>query len=23
MPEIEFDPVDTISAGAVGEPGQR
>jgi uncharacterized repeat protein (TIGR03847 family) len=23
MPEIEFDPVDTIAAGAVGEPGQR
>ena len=23
MPEIEFDPVDTIGAGAVGEPGQR
>src|SRR5581483_9299479 len=23
MPEIEFDPVDSIAAGAVGEPGQR
>ena len=24
MPEIvEFDPVDTIAAGAVGEPGHR
>jgi uncharacterized repeat protein (TIGR03847 family) len=23
VPEIEFDPVDTIAAGAVGEPGQR
>ena len=23
MPEIEFDPVDAIAAGAVGEPGQR
>ncbi|HYH48881.1 MAG TPA: DUF3090 family protein [Acidimicrobiia bacterium] len=23
MPEIEFDPVDSIGAGAVGEPGQR
>ena len=23
MPEIEFDPVDTIGAGAVGEPGHR
>lgn len=23
MPEIEFDPVDTIAAGAVGVPGQR
>jgi len=23
LPEIEFDPVDTIGAGAVGEPGQR
>jgi len=23
MPEIEFDPVDTVTAGAVGEPGQR
>ena len=23
MPEIEFDPVDTIAAGAIGEPGQR
>jgi uncharacterized repeat protein (TIGR03847 family) len=23
VPEIEFDPVDTIGAGAVGEPGQR
>ena len=23
MPEIEFDPVDTIGAGAVGEPGAR
>ena len=23
MPEIEFDPVDTIAAGAVGEPGRR
>jgi uncharacterized repeat protein (TIGR03847 family) len=23
VPEIEFDPVDSIAAGAVGEPGQR
>jgi len=23
VPEIEFDPVDTIAAGAVGEPGHR
>ena len=23
MPEINFDPVDTIAAGAVGEPGHR
>jgi uncharacterized repeat protein (TIGR03847 family) len=23
MPEIEFDPVDSIAAGAVGEPGHR
>jgi uncharacterized repeat protein (TIGR03847 family) len=23
MPEIEFDPVDTLTAGAVGVPGQR
>ena len=23
MPEIEFDPVDSIAAGAVGEPGAR
>jgi uncharacterized repeat protein (TIGR03847 family) len=23
VPEIEFDPVDSIGAGAVGEPGQR
>lgn len=23
MPEIEFDPVDSIGAGAIGEPGQR
>lgn len=23
MPEIEFDPVDSIAAGAIGEPGQR
>jgi len=23
MPEIEFDPVDAIAAGAIGEPGQR
>jgi len=23
LPEIEFDPVDSIAAGAVGEPGQR
>lgn len=23
MPEIEFDPVDRIAAGAVGEPGRR
>lgn len=23
MPEISFDPVDTIGTGAVGEPGQR
>jgi len=23
VPEIEFDPVDTIAAGAIGEPGQR
>jgi uncharacterized repeat protein (TIGR03847 family) len=23
MPEIEFDPVDTVTAGAVGSPGQR
>jgi uncharacterized repeat protein (TIGR03847 family) len=23
VPEIEFDPVDTIAAGAVGEPGSR
>ena len=23
MPEIEFDPVDSIGAGAVGEPGHR
>ena len=23
MPEIEFDPVDAIAAGAVGEPGHR
>jgi uncharacterized repeat protein (TIGR03847 family) len=23
MPEIEFDPVDTVAAGAVGVPGQR
>jgi uncharacterized repeat protein (TIGR03847 family) len=23
VPEIEFDPVDTIGAGAVGEPGHR
>ena len=23
MPEISFDPVDTIAAGAVGEPGHR
>src|SRR5882724_10934324 len=23
MPEIEFDPVASIAAGAVGEPGQR
>jgi uncharacterized repeat protein (TIGR03847 family) len=23
MPEIEFDPVDTLAAGAVGVPGQR
>lgn len=23
MPEISFDPVDTLAAGAVGEPGQR
>jgi len=23
VPEIEFDPVDTIGAGAIGEPGQR
>jgi uncharacterized repeat protein (TIGR03847 family) len=23
VPEIEFDPVDTIAAGAIGEPGHR
>ena len=23
MPEIEFDPVDSIAAGAIGEPGHR
>jgi len=23
VPEIEFDPVDSIGAGAIGEPGQR
>jgi uncharacterized repeat protein (TIGR03847 family) len=23
MPEIEFDPVDSLAAGAVGEPGRR
>jgi uncharacterized repeat protein (TIGR03847 family) len=23
MPEIEFDPVDTITAGAAGQPGER
>jgi len=23
VPEIEFDPVDSIAAGAIGEPGQR
>jgi uncharacterized repeat protein (TIGR03847 family) len=23
VPEIEFDPVDAIAAGAIGEPGQR
>ena len=23
MPEIEFDPVDSVAVGAIGEPGHR